>query len=44
MARWRQVDRPDTIPGRSQRVFGDGQRNSRLSDAAGSDNRHEPGD
>src|SRR5437763_9569753 len=25
MARWRQVDRPDTIPGRSQRVFGDSQ-------------------
>jgi hypothetical protein len=30
MARWRQVDRPDAIPGRPQRVFGDGQRNSRL--------------
>ncbi len=40
---WRQVDEPHAISGQPDRVFGDGKGNRRLTDAAGPDDRYEPG-
>ena len=38
----RQVDQPDAVLEEPDRMFGDGDRDRRLADAAGADNRHEP--